>query len=111
MVAPEIDGTLRLPANADELGLRAVVRLEDTTFADAPSLVVAETECEFEPGRAGHACFTLHVPQDAIREGRRYVLSARAETAPGGRARLFGTVQSYPWHSGVEEELELRELD
>ncbi|KQW43168.1 hypothetical protein ASD02_35395 [Ensifer sp. Root1252] len=74
--------------------LQVRVRLDDTTMLDGPSVTIAETVCQFDPGQSAPTRFALTVPAKVIDPRHHYSLSARAEL-PG--TALFGTVQSYPW--------------
>jgi len=113
MAVADIVGSLSLSGeNAREIS-DAVVCLEDTTEADAASVVLARAECRPGPAGARTVRFRLSVPDHLLAEGRQYSLSARAKVESGARSKVFGTVQSYPVdHRGAGiTDLELREMD
>lgn len=113
MAVPDIRGSLNLSGSSRGKIAQAIVCLEDTTEADAASIIVGRTECRAAPQSPARARFLLSVPDELLLEGRQYTLSARAEVDCGPDRKLFGTVQSYPLQPGGEgvTDLELRELD
>jgi len=91
VVVPPTD----VPAEAAEL----VVRLEDVSRADAPSVVIAEHRQQHVPLEAGSAVpFELDVPAERVDPSSLYSLSAHVDASGSGEVEpgyLIST-RSYP---------------
>lgn len=113
MAAAVIEGNLRLRGAPGLTLTGAVVRLEDISVADAPSVVVAETRCPSSATSPSSLPYRLRLPAGSVQDDRQYTLSARAEARSEGQRRLLGTVQTYPWSAdrASTTDLELQELD
>ncbi|MGO8023920.1 YbaY family lipoprotein [Rhizobium leguminosarum] len=113
MTPLEIAGTIDILAPQRNAPLLVRVRLEDTTMMDAPSLTVAETAYQLEPGADLPVPFSLSVSDDAIDRRHAYTLSARAGFVGEGEPARYGTVESYPWSldDNKPSRLELRRLN
>jgi len=90
VLLPDLD----LPVQAAAV----VVRVEDVSRADAPSVVVAERTLIGVPLRQGSVPFDVDVPSDRIDPGARYTLSVHIDVAGSGaveRGDLL-TTRIYP---------------
>ena len=101
MSPPIIVGTIELAGDPVKETLVVRIRLEDTTMMDGPSEVIAETILRLEPGTPGPASFRLTVP-DNLDEHRQYALSARGRRQSSTDFRDCGTVEAFPWSTGVK---------
>lgn len=89
--------------------VRVVVRVEDVSRADAPSLVVAESVQDHPPLLGGAVGYAIDVPLERIDPRARYSLSAHVDVSGSGRVERGDliTTQSYPVQADRDTEVDL----
>lgn len=96
----KVRGTVVLPDDVPSTGsAELVVRVEDVSRADAPSVVIGETRLEdvpLEPG--GTLPFEVDVAADVVEHGHSYAISAHLDLSRSGTVEIgdYVSTQSNP---------------
>lgn len=96
----EVRGTVVLPDDAPStVSAELVVRVEDVSRADAPSIVVGETrlaDVSLEPG--GILPFEVEVAADLVDPGHSYAISAHLDLSRSGTVQVgdYITTETHP---------------
>jgi hypothetical protein len=95
-----IEGVIRFPAGIALSDISGIVRLENVSLADAPSMILAATR--FAVALSGQPiAFRLSIGS-TVDGGQDYILSAEASAiqTETGKPRKFGTRSAIVWRPG-----------